>query len=166
MPYFPEEKPPLEELVHFGVKGMRWGVRKDKSRDEPNSDYTLSQRTRDKREHGKGAVKRINRNMNSGLTRKEAVTKERVRRNAISDTISLGIMAASAYVMLRGPSGPLRPSGRKPFSTKINDMFRKISAKAAAQRARDVLANARGLGVDSMIFAKKNRKGAYKVTDL
>lgn len=27
-----QEKPPLEELVHFGVQGMRWGVRNDKPR--------------------------------------------------------------------------------------------------------------------------------------
>lgn len=25
---YPEDKPSLEELFHFGVKGMRWGVRK------------------------------------------------------------------------------------------------------------------------------------------
>lgn len=29
--YFGEEKPPLEYLVHHGVKGMHWGVRKDRS---------------------------------------------------------------------------------------------------------------------------------------
>lgn len=29
MSYFEPEKPSLDELIHFGVKGMRWGVRRD-----------------------------------------------------------------------------------------------------------------------------------------
>lgn len=31
------EKPPLDELVHFGVKGMQWGVRKDRAPGVPSS---------------------------------------------------------------------------------------------------------------------------------
>jgi hypothetical protein len=32
-----ESKPPLDELVHFGVKGMRWGIRKDRTYDATQS---------------------------------------------------------------------------------------------------------------------------------
>lgn len=30
------EKPPLDEIVHFGVRGMHWGVRKQKELDKLN----------------------------------------------------------------------------------------------------------------------------------
>lgn len=33
MTFLGQEKPPLDELVHYGVKGMKWGVHRDRSLD-------------------------------------------------------------------------------------------------------------------------------------
>ena len=50
------------ELYHYGVKGMRWGVR----RNRVNKDYTAKQRKRDRAFYGQGGERRINRRMNEG----------------------------------------------------------------------------------------------------
>ena len=50
------------ELTHYGVKGMRWGIRRNRN----NEDYTGKQRKRDQALYGKRAEKRINRKMNEG----------------------------------------------------------------------------------------------------
>ena len=49
-------------LMHHGVKGMKWGVRKD-----PNPNYSSEQQRRDYQVYGKSGVRRINRNMNMSM---------------------------------------------------------------------------------------------------
>lgn len=48
------------ELSHYGVPGMKWGVRKDGW----NKGYSEDQRKRDLRIYGRGGVRRINKSMN------------------------------------------------------------------------------------------------------
>ncbi len=67
-----------EELYHFGVKGMKWGVRKD---DRQNPNYKSKHRLADQKMYSKGAVKRINKNMNEGLGLKAARSLEADRIN-------------------------------------------------------------------------------------
>lgn len=47
------------ELQHYGIKGMKWGVRR-------NTDYTDKQRRHDRAFYGKSGEKRINKKMNEG----------------------------------------------------------------------------------------------------
>lgn len=50
------------ELQHYGVKGMRWGVR----RNRVNKDYSAKQRKQDRAFYGKGGESRINKKLNEG----------------------------------------------------------------------------------------------------
>ena len=84
----PEED---SDIVHYGVKGMKWGVRKSeyksmsrkdrkKLRKRKNEDYSDHQREIDKIRLGGKSVKRINKRMNKGATYKQARRREYVRR--------------------------------------------------------------------------------------
>ena len=84
----PEED---SDIVHYGVKGMKWGVRKSeyksmsrkdrrKLRKRKNEDYSDHQRDLDKLRLGGGAVRRINKRMNKGATYKQAKRREYARR--------------------------------------------------------------------------------------
>lgn len=66
-----------DELYHHGVKGMKWGVRKEPQ----NSAYSEKQRKRDLEVYGRGGVKRINRSMNEGSSISGARSKEAARIN-------------------------------------------------------------------------------------
>lgn len=90
-----EKKPSLDELAHFGVKGMHWGQRKAEEPAHPN--YTKGMRKNDESVHGKAGVRRINERMNRGASRKEAQHSEDVRR-ATTRLIAIG--AAYAVTML------------------------------------------------------------------
>ena len=74
-------------LIHYGVPGMKWGVRHDKEH-KWNKGYSEIQRKRDRKVYGKGGVRRINRDMNrygdsiSGARSTEASRINRARRTA------------------------------------------------------------------------------------
>ena len=56
-------------LAHYGVLGMKWGVRKDirGSGKQSNKDYTANQRKRDRQVYGNRSERRINKAMNQGV---------------------------------------------------------------------------------------------------
>lgn len=87
------EKPPLAELQHFGVKGMKWGVRR--SAQATNASYTPQMQSADRKLHGKRAVSRINARLNNGETRKDALVREDIRNDRQRLLAVGGIYAAS-----------------------------------------------------------------------
>ena len=103
MPYY------NDYLAHYGVKGMKWGVRRER-RNTYNKNYTDRQRKQDRAVYGHRAERRINRRMNEGYGVKgaraiEADRKARVdRRKATARRVGKKITRAavsvgSAFVM-------------------------------------------------------------------
>lgn len=90
-------------LAHYGVKGMKWGVRR-KSRNTYNKNYTERQRKQDRAVYGNRAERRINRRMNEGYGVKgaraiEADRKERTdRRKATARRVGKKISKTAASI--------------------------------------------------------------------
>lgn len=105
-----EKKPSLSELKHYGVKGMRWGVRKAHS--PVNVDYTDRMRANDRRRHGKRAVERINQRMNQGQSRDKALEREDIR-NTRQRLALVGAVYAGTYLARYGAQriDGVRPDG-------------------------------------------------------
>lgn len=72
-----DEEPTTEDLEHFGIKGMKWGVRKKQAF---NSGYSSGSRNVDQKKFGNGGVRRISKRMDKGKTLKEARRAERNRQ--------------------------------------------------------------------------------------
>jgi hypothetical protein len=70
-----------DELYHHGIKGMKWGVRKNR---QYNKNYTSKQRKSDRAFYGKRGEKRINKKLNEGYGLRGArhFEVERKERNA------------------------------------------------------------------------------------
>ena len=83
--YYDDDQP---ELYHFGIKGMKWGVRRAERKahkeelNKPNASYDKWQRLADRSVYGKGGVRRINRRMNKGQSHFKAQVNESVQRVA------------------------------------------------------------------------------------
>lgn len=88
------------ELYHFGIKSMKWGVRK--KRDKPNADYTSRQRITDRASYGKKGVKRINRRMNKGQSHFRAATTEMI---SLAAKTSVASLAAGGLTVASTPEG-------------------------------------------------------------
>lgn len=135
------ESPEDYELFHYGVKGMRWGQRK-RALDKPNEAYTESQRYKDRRDYGKGYVKKVNREVNKGKDLKKA--RGVVKRRETRKTIAIGTGVAGAYIGAFYAPQILDAIGNVSYSAarKINDNQRK---KAGEKAVADLMAEERGL---------------------
>lgn len=89
------------EIFHHGVKGMRWGVRKDNY----NSNYSSEQRLRDKTIYGSGGVKRINKSMNKGHSISSARSKEAARINSARNRARVAGQAGKTIGQIGGAIG-------------------------------------------------------------
>lgn len=88
-----------EALRHHGVKGMRWGIRKERKR---NPDYSSKQRIRDRKLYGRGAERRINKRMNNGESVQSARHNEVVKKNRKRKAKNVVAVVGSAAVATGG----------------------------------------------------------------
>lgn len=134
-----DNKPSLEEFMHFGVRGMHWGVRSSHN-DTPNPSYTKGKRVKDFALSGQGAVKRINRNINTGKTYKQARKAETIRSFKIAATQAgafavLSLLGSTSFSRSVA-SGPIKEQGA-------------IAAKAVILK-----------------LTKQSRSGAFRISSL
>lgn len=73
-----------DDIYHFGVKGMKWGVRKKNARGYSNAAYNA-----DRAKHGTPGANRINESVSKGTSLKKAQAMERERHRSASGTASL-----------------------------------------------------------------------------
>ena len=102
-------------LIHYGVKGMKWGVRKEPQ----NSSYSEKQRKRDREVYGRGGVKRINRSMNEGSSISGARSKEAERINKARRTATVAGQVGATVGQMGGAAAGVILS--KYAKTKITD---------------------------------------------
>lgn len=103
---------PTSYLEHYGVKGMRWGVRRVRDRisdyrsnqkklNERNKHYSTMNRKRDEVLLGSKGVKRINKRMNKGLSYKKAFRRE-IGGQVTKNVLSLGAIGAASFLAADG----------------------------------------------------------------
>lgn len=142
------------ELAHYGVKGMKWGVRRAEKKaalNAPNKRYGQGARSQDKSLYGNHGVKRINRRMNKGKSLKKARSAE------MRLQVGAGVAAIGAYHVARNFQilGPVLAQG--------------IAMKAQTNRGRAAAAQTMGLprqGSSGPNYSKKNRKGVYNISSM
>ena len=155
----------MSELAHYGVKGMKWGVRRAEL-NKRNPNYSAKDRSKDQRNNtGINSVKRINRRMNKGQTlekaRKNEVKFKKRRRKAAVATI-YGVryrrqIAAGAKV-----AGTI-------LSLTAGIAAQSVARKAETNRGRAAAANAMGLPRTASTgpnYSKQKRNGVYDISSM
>lgn len=148
-------------LAHYGVKGMKWGVRRSrkkavrtrrknaqradrdnwrsmsrserrKNRDKPNARYTKADRNADK-VLGRGGVRRINRRMNKGQSHGQAFLREAGRNAAIGTMAFVGYGLAQAAIARPDIA---RAAGRVINNAAKQTVINFVNSQAAKNAAR------------------------------
>lgn len=137
-----------EYLIHFGVKGMKWGIRKQKdksssqiSKKKPLRKY-INTNEHDNLLYGKRGAKRIQRNIETkGMSRKKARNREQLRALGTAALYSaasagLGLALSEAYFNKSKLSKSAFKAGQKVASSFGNYSY-KNAAKYVAGNIRN-----------------------------
>ena len=132
------------ELVHYGVKGMKWGVRKDKDR-SLSSGYSRGQYNYDAGKYGKRGAERINQSMKKGDSLQKARDTEHARWKKNATRKNVAKLGAGIALMF-GPA--IMDVGVRGLGSAEGALNRRANRKrdeAGARMARDMMADDRGL---------------------
>jgi hypothetical protein len=148
------------ELIHYGVKGMKWGVRRaELSKNNPN--YTPGQRDHDYLRRGvsKRGVKRINKRMNKGQDLETARKNEKkfVRRRRAA--------VAAAYIGARYSD----PQTRALIKELGVIAMQHVAQRAETKRGQAFAAENMGIPRTASTgpkYTQKNRKGVYNISSM
>lgn len=149
----------MTELVHYGVKGMHWGVRKNTP---TNSNYGVSQRQYDKKQYGHGSVKRINRRMNKGASLEVARKQERAFRAKRGAVVALGVTFAPEIARGAQVAGTI-------LKMSAGVLAQHVAVKAETKRGQAFAAETMGLprhATSGPSYSTQNRKGVYNISSM
>jgi len=154
------------ELIHYGVKGMKWGVRRaELAKDNPS--YTRGQRDYDYTSRGvsRRGVKRINKRINKGQSLEVARKNEKKFVKRRNTAIGLAVAAA------KYGNPEARANFRAVYEFAASTAAYKVAQRAETKRGEAHAAytmglpqNARSNGPSS--YTKKRRNGAYNISSL
>lgn len=127
MTYLMKFDPPIAGIKHYGTKGMKWGVH------NPHHSYSEGQQQSDRKFFGKSGVRRINKRLHKGKSRRKAVEAEGTRQFITKTaTVLVGVTAARITLGVIGPMA-------------ISSFVGKSASKAGAKAASNMFANSHGL---------------------
>ena len=122
-----------DELYHFGIPGMKWGIRRyqnadgsltEKGKKHFNSKYSSEQIRRDRRVYGNSGVNRINKRMNNGESISGARSGEASRidhhRQLARTGRTVGALAGSVGGMVVGMK-LVQKLGKTSYSDLVNN---------------------------------------------
>lgn len=141
----------MSELVHYGVKGMKWGVRRAEL-NKPNAGYTDRTRSQDARLYGKRTAKKINQRMNRKGENHTVAKRNVLRNKAMIRLAAAGALYATPQLVELGSL----TSGS-------------IAQRAQTKRGEAAAAAAMGLprrGSNGPNYSKQRRNGVYNISSL
>lgn len=132
-------------LEHYGVKGMKWGIRKarlksenaitnrnksKKQLDKRNKKYGSADYSRDVSIYGRGGAERINKRLNKGKTLDQARRREAATQIATGLGLSAAFYSTAFMVGAYLSSPAVRMSVKQVKNSYANEKAKKAAAKA------------------------------------
>ena len=156
------EKPDTPgELIHAGVKGMKWGVRKSLP---VHSSYSPASRSYDRKKLGTNAVHRINSKLHEGTALSDARAAEYKTRNM---NRRKAIVAGTLAVRYRKQIVAGARLAGVALAMTAGVAAQHIAVKAETNRGRAAAANIMGISEkgSSINYAAK-KHGAYNISSI
>ena len=127
------------ELYHFGIKGMKWGIRRYQNKDGSltaagKSRYSSEQRRKDETYYGEKGVKRIEERMSKGDSHKVAAAKEFARQVGTGAAFSAAVVSAGYIINSRGDGVKKAVSaGKKAVTNFMDSKYNSAVVNASGQ---------------------------------